>query len=128
VDLAPGNICVCRYRELAQRSDQLELKSLNTPSLEATALDSLTLEEYHEICYQQLSQYQSGSVYNPITVNLGAVVSCSSGNRIEDLIEIAFLLRTNSSPNRSRWHTVDCDWGVDMENGWTRYDSSHPRR
>jgi predicted NAD-dependent protein-ADP-ribosyltransferase YbiA (DUF1768 family) len=112
------------YHHLDQRSDQLEFKSLNTPSLEATALGFLTLEQYHEICYWQFSLGRDVSVYNQITANIGAVISCSSGNRLEDLIEIAILPRTDSGFNRSRWDKVN--WGVVMENGWTRYYSSPP--
>jgi hypothetical protein len=52
------------------------------------------------------------------------VISCSSGNRLEDLVEIAFLPRTDCGLNR-HWSTADS--GVLMENGWTRYDLSLPR-
>jgi hypothetical protein len=52
------------------------------------------------------------------------LISCSSGNRLEDLVEIAFRPRTDSGSNRPRWDTVN--WGVVMENGWTRYDISPP--
>jgi hypothetical protein len=124
VDLAPGNFWFYSSYPLDQRSDQPEFKSLNTLSLEAAAFDSLTLEEYHEICYWQFSQRRYVSVYNPIMFNLGTVISCPLGNRLEDLVEIAFLPRTDSGPNRPPWDTVD--WGVVMENGWTRYDSSPP--
>jgi hypothetical protein len=79
------------------------------------------LEEYHEICYWQFPPRRYGSE-NPITVHLGAVISCSSGNRLEDLVEIAFLLQTDSGFNISRWNMAGS--GVVMENGWTRYDVS----
>ncbi|KAJ7340581.1 hypothetical protein DFH08DRAFT_1012624 [Mycena albidolilacea] len=122
VDLAPGNFWFYSSYPLDQRSNQPEFKSLNTPSLEAAAFDSLTLEEYHEICYWQFSQRRYVSVYNPITFNLGTVISCPLGNRLEDLVEIAFLSRTDSGPNRPPWDTVD--WGVVMENVWTRLSAS----
>ncbi|KAJ7301187.1 hypothetical protein DFH08DRAFT_119496 [Mycena albidolilacea] len=61
-------------------------------------------------------------VYNPITFNLGAVISCPSGNRLGNFVEIAFLPRTDSRPNRPRWDMVN--WGVVMENGWTRLSAS----
>ncbi|KAJ7340611.1 hypothetical protein DFH08DRAFT_811821 [Mycena albidolilacea] len=117
VDLAPGNTSLYPCYHLDQRSDQPEFQSLNTPSLEATVLNLLTLEEYHEICYWQFSLGRDVSVCNPITVNPGTFISCSSGNRLEDLVEIAFLPRTDSGPNRPRWDTVGS--GVVMGNGWT---------
>jgi hypothetical protein len=122
VDLAPGNTSFYACYHLDKRSDQPEFKSLNTPSLEAAVLDLLTLEEYHEICYWQFSLGRDVSVCNPITVNPGALISCSSGNRLEDLVEIAFLPRTDSGPNRPRWDTAGS--GVVVENGWTRYNVS----
>ncbi|KAJ7301183.1 hypothetical protein DFH08DRAFT_119453 [Mycena albidolilacea] len=122
VDLAPGNTRLYRYIHPGQRSDQPEFKSLNTPSLEAAALGFLTLEEYHEICYWQFSQHRIASIDNPITFNPGAVISCSWGNQLEDFVEIAFLPQTDSGFGIPRWNTVD--WGVVMENGWTRLSSS----
>jgi hypothetical protein len=124
VDFTPGNTLLYAYHHLDQRSDQVELKSLNNPSLEAAALDFLTLGEYHEICFRQFSQRRIASVYNPITVDIMAVISCSSGNRLEDLVEIAILPRTNSGFNISRWSTAGS--GVVLENGWTWYDISPP--
>lgn len=58
-------------------------------------------------------------------MNVGAVISCSSGNQPEDLIEIAF------SPNVEL--RVDRGWGIAgdtvgdvMEDGWTWYYFSIP--
>jgi hypothetical protein len=44
------------YFNFGQVSGQTEFNSLNTPGREAAAIDSSTLEEYHEICYFQFSQ------------------------------------------------------------------------
>ncbi|KAJ7300384.1 hypothetical protein DFH08DRAFT_1000784 [Mycena albidolilacea] len=114
-----GDISFAELVYLRETLSQKEYKSLNTPSLEAAALDLLTLVEYHAICYWEFSQHRYVSVYNPITVNLGAAISCSSDNRLEDLVEIAILLRTDSGIKISRWYTGYS--GVVMENGWTRY-------
>jgi hypothetical protein len=123
VDLEPGNIDLHMNIYLRETLSQKEYKSLNTPSLEAAALDLLTLVEYHAICYWEFSQHRYVSVYNPITVNLGAVISCPLGIQLEDLVEIVILPRTDSGFCR-RWNTVN--WGVVVENGWTRYDVFPP--
>jgi hypothetical protein len=49
VDFEPGDIGLRAYAyfHVDERPNQPEFKLLNTPSLEAAALDSLTLEEYH---------------------------------------------------------------------------------
>jgi hypothetical protein len=124
VDLTPGNIRFFFHQYLGLGIDETDFKPLNTPSLESAALDSLTLAEYHEICYWEFSVDRDVLVYNPITVDIGAVFSCSSGNRLEDLVEIAFLLQIDSSFVIPRWYTAGL--GVVMENGWTRYDISPP--
>jgi hypothetical protein len=125
VDLEPGNSDLYMSIYLRETLSQKEHKSLNSPSLEAAALGFLMLEEYHEICYWEFSQRRIASVYSPITVNIGAVISCSSGNRLEDLVEIAILPRTDSGFNISRWNTAGS--GVVMTNGWTRYYLSPAR-
>jgi hypothetical protein len=128
MDLTPGNIYLDMSTDLRRTLGQKEFKSLNTPSLEATALDSLTLAEFHEVCYWQFSRFQSASICNlNNTVNVGAVISCSSGNGLEDLVEIVFLLRIKSNLGVPCWNTAPCAEGDTMEDGWTRYDSSAHR-
>ncbi|KAJ7031845.1 hypothetical protein C8F04DRAFT_1185548 [Mycena alexandri] len=68
-----------------------EFTSLDAPNQVMTAIDSLTLELYHEICYWDLSQSRSVSISTPVTLNLGAVISCTSGKKLEDLVETASL-------------------------------------
>jgi hypothetical protein len=124
MDLEPGYEKFYQYLDLGHlfgHSDS-EFRSLNTPSLETAALGLLTLEECHDICYWQFSQRRATSIYNTITVNLGAVVSCSSV--LEDYVEIARLPRIESNLhmllgcNRAHWVEGDV-----MTDGWTRYYS-----
>jgi hypothetical protein len=94
MDLEPGYEKFYQYLNLGHLFGHSEFRSLNTPSLETAALDLLMLEECHDICYWQFSQHRATSIYSPITVNLGPVVSCSSV--LEDYVEIARLLRIES--------------------------------
>jgi hypothetical protein len=127
MDLAPCDIYLYMHMNTHLRRQtlgQTEFKSLNTPSLEAGVIDSLTFAEYHQICYLRFSQHRYVSVYNPITVNVGAMISWSSGNRLEDFVEIAVLSRIGSNLGMSHWNTAQGTERDVMKDGWTRYCSS----
>lgn len=79
-------------------------------------VDSLTLEQYHHICYFHLSWRRTITISTDITVNLGAVLVCSSGDQLDGSAEIAFLPDVEVSVGR--WYGAK---GVAMENGWMRY-------
>jgi hypothetical protein len=110
------------HTRLSQILGQKEFKSLNTPSLEAAALDSLMLKEYQGICYWQFLQHRDILIYNlPVTVNVGAVISCSLGNELEDFVQIVFLLRIKSNLCVPRWKMAHWTIVDVTEDGWTRY-------
>jgi hypothetical protein len=84
---------------------------LDVPDQEAKVVDSLTLNQFHGICYWDLSRFRTITI-SDVTVNLGAVLACSQG---EALAEIAFLPDVKV--------TMDGRCGAKgevMKNGWTR--------
>ncbi|KAJ6522066.1 hypothetical protein B0H19DRAFT_1386735 [Mycena capillaripes] len=96
--------------------------SLNTPNTEAEIIESLTLEDYHYICYHFLGHFRYTNISTPITRNLGAVICCPSRDRLEDSVEIAWLPNT---PFLSPWWETRSGMAKQiMEDGWTRLNSS----
>ncbi|KAF7377040.1 hypothetical protein MSAN_00122100 [Mycena sanguinolenta] len=86
-----------------------------------TFMRSLSLEQYHNICYYNLAQNRRFDLSASTTVNLGAVFHCS-GHPLEDSVEIAFLPSAEAP--------ILCDWTIFgggtrkiMPNGWTRFQS-----
>jgi hypothetical protein len=89
--------------------------SSNTPNLEAKIIESLTLEEYHEICAQFLVRPRVASISTAITLDLGVVICCPSENWLEDSVGIAWL------PD-AKWSCGSNPFGREVtENGWMRY-------
>jgi hypothetical protein len=88
---------------------------LDMPDQEAQVIDSLTLNQFHEICYRDLSRYRTITISNDVTVNLGAVFACSPSDQFEDWREIVSLPYVGGSV--AHWCGAK---GEVMENGWTR--------
>jgi hypothetical protein len=84
------------------------------------------LEGYHEICYWSLSHRRTITVFTDMTVNLAAVIACSSSDQLQHFVEIASLSDVDAHCF-SDWYRADSANGVVLENGWTRYFAS-PRR
>ncbi|KAJ6555809.1 hypothetical protein B0H19DRAFT_136696 [Mycena capillaripes] len=99
-----------------------ELYSSNGPNTEAKIIESLTLEEYHDICYHFLGHFRLTNISTPITRNLGAVICCPSGNWLEDSVEIARL--PNTRPFLGTWDTPPGAARQITEDGWIRLNSS----
>jgi hypothetical protein len=95
------------------------IKSLDLESQEAIAIDSLTLEQYHQICYWNLSQSRHLYCSASATVNLNTIYVCPSGDRLEDSVEIALL--PDAEVYLGNWRTAEGATGEVMEGGWTRY-------
>ncbi|KAJ6555807.1 hypothetical protein B0H19DRAFT_1376839 [Mycena capillaripes] len=92
--------------------------SSNAPNTEAKIIESLTLEQYHHICYQFLRHFRFTNISIPITLNLGKVICCPSGNWLEDSVEIAWLPNTTIS---SLWWDTPSETAKQItEDGWTR--------
>ncbi|KAJ6561654.1 hypothetical protein B0H19DRAFT_1259317 [Mycena capillaripes] len=89
------------------------IKPLAALPKEAMAINFLTLDQYHDICFLHVSQHRHFYASASTTLNLGAVIFCSSGDQLNDSVEIVFLLEAEVSHGRSAG-------GEMMENGWTR--------
>ncbi|KAJ6536395.1 hypothetical protein B0H19DRAFT_384677 [Mycena capillaripes] len=80
-----------------------EITPLNASNQEALIIDSLTLEQYHDLCYWDLSQFRQSFSSAGVAVKVGAIYS---------YVEI----------DGSHWNAARGDV---MENGWTRVSSGH---
>ncbi|KAJ7901389.1 hypothetical protein B0H13DRAFT_2336153 [Mycena leptocephala] len=80
-DLVPGNNNPWPHGNLGEIS-----RRRGTNYLDATdktmVIDSLTLEQYHELCYWNLSRFSTISTNATVTMGMGVV--CSSGNQLDD--------------------------------------------
>jgi hypothetical protein len=89
------------------------------PAQEAMAIDGLTLDRYHAICFYDLARHRNLYCSASATVNLNAIYACPSGDRLEDLVEIALL--PDIKVYIGDWRTPERATGEVMEGGWTRY-------
>ncbi|KAJ7882265.1 hypothetical protein B0H13DRAFT_2539465, partial [Mycena leptocephala] len=95
-----------------------EIKSLDGPNEEAIAINSLTLEQYHNICYWSLSRTRNFDCSSSATVNLNTIIVCTAGDQLEDSVEIALL--PDTKVYRGDWETAAEVAGEVMDGGWTR--------
>ncbi|KAJ7714795.1 hypothetical protein B0H16DRAFT_1898970 [Mycena metata] len=77
------------------------------------AIESLSLREYHKVCFLYLPQYRGVPISTFATVDLGAVISWPSGHRYEEHVEIASV--SNVTVLYDGW------FGEVAQNGWSRY-------
>jgi hypothetical protein len=119
-----------REAEMVQRRG---LGLLGTPHLESTVLDSMTTQQYHKICYDELvhhsrykirywepSQRQDILMMALENVNPGAIIFCPSKNPLGDEVdvEIATVARENDY-HIGMWNVSQGDY---MEDGWFQYE------
>ncbi|KAJ7668220.1 hypothetical protein B0H14DRAFT_3073488 [Mycena olivaceomarginata] len=107
-----------RPSNIAQLSRSPVSNGMNTLIQE---IENLSLQKYHEICYWDLSQPRHITTSTRITVNLGAVLSWPSCERLQETFEIAALVNVEA-PRRLWSRRIGIGEGSKvMENGWTRY-------
>ncbi|KAJ7679303.1 hypothetical protein DFH06DRAFT_1166274 [Mycena polygramma] len=100
VDFLSGN---SNWTELFRHQCLRELgpgtiPSLNSPNAEGMAIDSLTLDMYHQLC-ANLSRTRPLSVSAQSIVNLGALFSRSLSKKLEDSVEFATSAAQHSYDN-----------------------------
>jgi hypothetical protein len=95
------------------------IKPSEAMNQEAVAIDGLTLEQYHKICYWNLGRLQHLYCSASSTVNLDTIIACYSGDRLEDSVEIPLLL--DAEVDLDDWGTLEGATGEVMEGGWTWY-------
>ncbi|KAJ6465803.1 hypothetical protein C8R45DRAFT_910672 [Mycena sanguinolenta] len=100
-------------------------EQLGTPEMDATVVGSLTLTQYHTICYREFSHREYFSISTSATVSLGAVIFRPVGTGVADLV--AYLPGMEVEFDKSGWtmeNTAGISPGLEgdlMENGWTRF-------
>ncbi|KAJ6552857.1 hypothetical protein B0H19DRAFT_1263297 [Mycena capillaripes] len=91
-------------------------------SLEAaTIIGSLTLKQYHDLCYRCPGNFRNFTISTRTTVGLGAIYFCPSRDRFEDAVIIAFLPLHNKV-DVHRWYETPRQAVV--VGGWTRLDAN----
>jgi hypothetical protein len=90
VDLIPSPIAYW-YDDVGEIPRIQGIKPWATSDQVSMAIDILTLSQYQEICYWNLSRLPHFHSSAPVNVNLNSIIACSSGNQLEDSVEIAIL-------------------------------------
>jgi hypothetical protein len=119
MDLIPGNMSYQWPGLVDEIPSRYPIEQLETPDQEAFAIDALALEQYHQICYWNLSRFRTFDCSTSATVNLSAIIVCSSGDCLKDLVEI--VLFPDADVYLGDWRTYERVTGEVMEGGWTRY-------
>jgi hypothetical protein len=88
--------------------------------MKTIVIESLKLEEFHHACsfYFAKSKYSSAAI--GMTVNLGAVISSSSGNQLGELVKIASLAPVQYDFGRPHWRAYGWEGNV-INDGRFRY-------
>jgi hypothetical protein len=116
-DLIPSNGDYWPYG-LAEVTRRNGIDTSDASRQETIIVDYLTLEQYHSICYWDLSRHFRISISAPITVTLGAVVARTLDGPLEGVVEIASF--SDVEPDWDDWSGAE---GEIMDNGWTRYSN-----
>ncbi|KAJ7605434.1 hypothetical protein DFH06DRAFT_1385064 [Mycena polygramma] len=136
IELAPQPELLSAWALDATRVDfKLSGKSLMEPPADSEILGSISLNDYHSICYTHLSQSQEFSILEHISVNPGSIRHVRSA-QYEDSLEIAFV--PDCRVYRGGWSTLEDpifedSWISDnnnegtwlMEDGWIRVNSAN---
>jgi hypothetical protein len=119
VDLIPANFTRVWNVNGTRVSPLPGIKPSEAPAQEVMAIELLTLEQYHKICFWILSRPQYFYCSASAIVNLKAIIACPSGDRLEDSVEIALL--PDAEVFLDFWRTPERATREVMEGGWTRY-------
>jgi hypothetical protein len=89
--------------------------------MELMVFESLTMQEYHNICSFNLSQFRtiSISISTSMAAKPGAIISCSSSHPLEDPVGIVYA--PNVDTHVYGWRTSEGANRAVMEDSWTQY-------
>lgn len=89
MDLAPGNgpLWDLGLGEISRPQGIMHLGATD----ETMVIESLTLKQYHTICYYNLSQNRTISVLTNVTLDLAGVFACSSDDQLDNWVQIVSL-------------------------------------
>ncbi|KAF7374223.1 hypothetical protein MSAN_00304900 [Mycena sanguinolenta] len=103
-------------------STQQELKFLTGKNPEAIIINSLSLDQYHSICYRELSIYHYLLISPSVTIDIGSVSNYATDDTGDDTLQIAWV--PNPKLPYLRWYSDSRrSFGELMADGWTRFYS-----
>ncbi|KAF7374176.1 hypothetical protein MSAN_00299400 [Mycena sanguinolenta] len=120
-DLVPGGTDPLYYTYGSNEMSQQGLEFLAGENSEITIINTLTLHQYHSICYWGASVTRSMSFSTSQPVKIGSVFNCGLENLFDDIVEIAWLPNIKLSQHVG-WENEGCGYGKLMANGWTRFN------
>ncbi|KAF7374189.1 hypothetical protein MSAN_00300800 [Mycena sanguinolenta] len=128
LDLVPGDTYLFGDLDTSHSSisTQQGLGFLAGENSEATIIDALPLDHYHEISLREFSTNRYVSIPPSTSVNIGSVLHCPSDDTFDDVVEIAWLPNAEL-PSFDGWDGSG-DWSNFTEptaDGWTRLESNH---
>ncbi|KAJ7605161.1 hypothetical protein FB45DRAFT_1042604 [Roridomyces roridus] len=106
------------YSFRLQISAHLANKNLNDPDLEPKALQYLSIDQFHDICWLELLEPTYLGIPVDWEVSLGAVM-CVPSDGLQNAVEIAAL--SGNDLASSRWMCAHVR-GETMGTGWTRFN------
>jgi hypothetical protein len=119
VDLIPANSAHLWNANETAVSTLPGIKPSEAPAQEPMAIEALTLEQYHNICYWNLSQFRNFCYSTSATMDLNTIIAWTSGNQLEEMVGIALLPDAEVYPGD--WRTASGATGGVMDGGWTWY-------
>ncbi|KAJ6526647.1 hypothetical protein B0H19DRAFT_1275501 [Mycena capillaripes] len=121
--IRPRNPSLTFPHDLTAKLSHMQGISPSSATNTIMVIDTLTTEEYQDICYDNLGRYRSITIPTSMDVRLGAIISWPSGSQLEDAVEIAFLQTTGLYLSSWRIHGLPGELRVAQE-GWTRINSA----
>ncbi|KAJ6450162.1 hypothetical protein C8R45DRAFT_1043829 [Mycena sanguinolenta] len=119
VDLTPSGLQLNRPPWFGGRPCQQGLQSLSALDMEGTIIDSLTVDQYHQICYSELAQSRLIPIPATVTVNLSAVSLCTLGHPPQNFVEMVAASRLEIW--EAKWES---NGSTLLSDGWTRVIAS----
>ncbi|KAF7337146.1 hypothetical protein MVEN_02152600 [Mycena venus] len=116
----PINVVILR-ETLDESPSPRGVHYLRTSNTEAMVINMLTLEEYCDVCFRNLSHWQDGDISLSIIVNVGAVIFLPEDDVLKHWVEIASLADAEISVDS--WFNHSKGNGEKLENGWTCFRS-----
>ncbi|KAF8145167.1 hypothetical protein K438DRAFT_1872542 [Mycena galopus ATCC 62051] len=122
-----GHLCVDLTPPISEpffiSSIDRESRSLTSPFEplpDSKIIASMSIDDYHTICWYHFSRPQFFLISSHASVKLGAIYRCTSGDELDNAVETACI--HDGGTHDSGWW-LRAKRATIMENGWTRVDS-----
>lgn len=119
LDLTPSDIPAPAFYFLDSITRPVSFMPFDNPDQEDKFIAFLGFNQYSRLCYWFLQQTRVLPISHTTEVNMGAVVCCPSGARLDGAVHIASL--TGVEPEPHLWRTDEAADGEFIVDGWTRY-------